>query len=303
MSKNSTVDILQPLPFEKWSLIKKKVEHNWPHFAYYYYWIENAIVWKKRNPNISIQMYCPYGDDEQGTFLGISNFSEYNVLIFTLHPNSDIINKVLTETKVIDYNQQVNFVTVHECFISSVLTALENLKHLRNVETNLVLSFNYYFKPAEECIKTKTWIPNECYIKPLDKSNIPLIHSVWPHRDVENPQLSLKYLSTLVEMNGGIGLYLKEDDSLVSWCMQNDWHGLSIVQTVEEHRGKGYAKIVVNMLSKKFAEQGISTVLFIVKGNTTSENMFKKLGWKVVAPLVFIMLKRQVANPDSDTQN
>lgn len=64
---------------------------------------------------------------------------------------------MLTETKVIDYNQQVNFVTVHECFISSVLTALENLKHLRNVETNLLLPFNYYFKPAEECIKTKTW--------------------------------------------------------------------------------------------------------------------------------------------------
>ena len=52
MSKNSTVDILQPLPFEKWSLIKKKTEHNWPHFAYYYYWIENAIVWKK-----GIQIY------------------------------------------------------------------------------------------------------------------------------------------------------------------------------------------------------------------------------------------------------
>lgn len=34
MSKNSTVDILQPLPFEKWSLIKKKAEHNWPYFAY-----------------------------------------------------------------------------------------------------------------------------------------------------------------------------------------------------------------------------------------------------------------------------
>ncbi|XP_043527472.1 glycine N-acyltransferase-like protein 3 [Frieseomelitta varia] len=290
MSKNSITDILQPVPFEKWSLIQNKTKLNWPEFAYYYYWIQNSIVWKKENPNISIQIYCPDGDYEQGTFIGISNFSVCNILIFTLHPNSDIIHKVLTETKLIDYDQQICFASVHGSFASNVFTALETLKYLRNVETELVLSNNYYFKPTEECIKTKIWIPDECYIKPLDKLNVPLIHSLWPHKSVKNPELSLKYIATLIELNGGIGLYLKKNDSLVSWGIQNDWQGLGMVQTLEEHKGKGYAKVIVNMLSKKIAEQGISTTLFIIKGNTSSEKMFKALGWKAVASCEFIKL-------------
>ena len=74
-----------------------------------------------------------------------------------MHPNSDIIHKVLTETKLIDYDQQICFASVHGSFASNVFTALETLKYLRNVETELVLSNNYYFKPIEECIKTKIW--------------------------------------------------------------------------------------------------------------------------------------------------
>lgn len=124
----------------------------------------------------------------------------------------------------------------------------------------------------------------------MDKLNVPLIHSLWPHRNVKNPELSLKYIATLIELNGGIGLYLKENDSLVSWGIQNDWHGLGMVQTLEEHKGKGYAKVIVNVFSKKIAEQGISTTLFIIKGNTSSEKMFKTLGWKAIASCEFIHL-------------
>lgn len=64
---------------------------------------------------------------------------------------------MLTETKLIDYNQQICFPSVHESFASNVYAALETLKYLRNVEIKLVFSNNYYFKPAEECIKTKIW--------------------------------------------------------------------------------------------------------------------------------------------------
>ncbi|XP_017759984.1 PREDICTED: uncharacterized protein LOC108550689, partial [Eufriesea mexicana] len=293
VSKISNMDILQPLPFENWSHLQNKTKYNWPIFAYYYYWIENAIKWKKKDPNISIQIYCPHGNYEQGTFIGISNFAIYNVIIFTLDPNKEIINKVLTETNVIDYNQQVNFPAVHESFASNVLSATKNLKHLKNVETKLILSFNFYFKSAEDCVKIENRIPDECYMKTLNKSDVPLIHSVWPHRDLEYPELSLKYLSTLVEFNGGLGLYLKKDDSLVSWAMQNDWHGLGMVQTLEKYRRKSYAKVVINALAKKFGEQGISTVLFIVKGNTASEILFKNLDWRIIAPITWLIFKKQ----------
>ncbi|CAK9833148.1 hypothetical protein ANTRET_LOCUS9875 [Anthophora retusa] len=295
MSIISTTDILQRLPFEKWHLLQNKIKYKWPTFAYYYYWIENAIKWKKKDPDISIQIFCPHGNFEQGTFIGIASYALYFVIILTLEPNDEIIKKILTETKVIDWSQLVHFATVHGSIVPNVLSAIENLKSLQNVETDLILPFNFYFKSAEECADTKIWIPDECYIKPLNKSDVSLIHSIWPHRDPKYPELSTKYLSTLIELNGGVGLYLKEDNSLISWAIQNDWHGLGIVQTVEKYKRKGHAKTVVNVLSKKLGKQGISTTLFIVKGNIASETMFKNLGWTVISPFTWIMFKKQKA--------
>ncbi|CAK9799793.1 hypothetical protein ANTQUA_LOCUS2232 [Anthophora quadrimaculata] len=295
MSVISTTDILQPLPFEKWHLLQNKIKYKWPTFAYYYYWIENAIKWKKKDPDISIQIFCPHGNFEQGTFIGIASYALYFVIILTLEPNDEIIKKVLTETEVIEWSQLVHFATVHGSIVPNVLSAIENLKSLQNVETDLILPFNFYFKSAEECADTKIWVPDECYIKPLNKSDVPLIHSIWPHRDPKYPELSTKYLSTMIELNGGVGLYLKENNSLISWAIQNDWHGLGIVQTVEKYKRKGYAKTVVNVLSKKLGKQGISVTLFIVKGNTASETMFKNLGWTVISPFTWIMFKKQKA--------
>ncbi|XP_015432524.1 PREDICTED: uncharacterized protein LOC107188697, partial [Dufourea novaeangliae] len=278
--KTLTTDILQLLPFEKWQLLQNKTTYNWPTFAYYYYWIENAIKWKKKRPNILIEIYCPNGDVEKGIFIGIARFALHLVILFALEPNKEMLKKVITETDVINWNQGIYFAGVHECILSTVLSAVEQLKSVQNIEVELVTPANFYFKSAKECAEIEVCITEECYIKALDKSDVATIHSEWPHKDLEHPELSTQFISTLVEMNGGVGLYLKKDDTLVSWAIHNDWHGIGMVQTLEQHKRKGYAKTVINELAKNLGMQGISVTLFIVEGNATSETLFRSLSWK-----------------------
>ncbi|KAG7200598.1 hypothetical protein KM043_001156 [Ampulex compressa] len=288
MSEN---DVLELLPAEKWPLIQEVLKKEWPNFAYYYYWIENAIKWKRKNSAINIKIYCLRGDHTCGTFIAISQFSIYIVKVFTQDLSGSTLVKILTETKYINWDESVHFGAVHERFKPFLLTAIDRVISTKRIIIEYANPAQYYFKPAQECAGVEICIPEECYMKALDKTHIPVIHNVWPHRDPVFPELSLKYLTTIIEMNFGIGLFLKEDNSLVSWAMQTDWHAMGIVQTVEQHQKKGYASIVINALAKKLAEDNISTALFIVKGNNNSQRLFHALGWKPIAPVTWIITK------------
>ncbi|XP_078037460.1 glycine N-acyltransferase-like protein 3 [Augochlora pura] len=293
MSEETTTDILQPLSFEKWRLLQCKTKQNWPQFAYNYYWIENAIKWKEKKPDILIDIYCPYDDLEKGTFIGISKYSIYIVITFTLEPNDGLLYKALTETNVINWKEEVYFAAVHEFLKPTVYSAIEFLKNVRSLQIKFESPGNYYFQSAKECAELKVRVPEECYLKTLDKSNVHLIHSEWPHKSLDYPEESTKYLATMIELNCGVGLYLKEDNSLVSWILHNDWHGLGMVQTLAQHTRKGYAKTVSSALAKNLGLQDISVTLFIVEGNLTSETMFTNLGWRRISPIIWIGVQEQ----------
>lgn len=293
LEETITTDILQPLPFEKWRLLQNKTKHNWPTFGYYYYWIENAIRWKEKEPNILIDIYCPNGDLEKGTFIGLSTFTMYIVVPFSLEPNDTLLYKALTETNVINWKEDVYLAGVHESFVPIVNSAVEYLKTAISLERKLVLPGNYYFQAAKDCAELEIRVPEECYLKTLDKLDVDLVHSEWPLKSLEQPEESKRFLSTLIEMNTGVGLYLKEDNTLVSWALHNDWHGLGIVQTMEQHKRKGYAKTVSSSLAKTLGMQDISVILFIVENNLSSEKMFKNLGWKRISSIVWMNVQRK----------
>lgn len=135
-------------------------------------------------------------------------------------------------------------------------------------------------------------VPDECELKPLDLSRIPLMHSVWPHRNKDHPEISEKFLETVTRLNGGVGLFLKKDDSLVSWVLHSDWGGLLALQTLDEHKGKGYGKIVVQAIIKQLAEnENLDSVLFVVENNIAPEKIFASLGYKRLTPATWYYIK------------
>ena len=141
---------------------------------------------------------------------------------------------------------------------------------------------------------------NECYffsvpdgmeLRPLAQSDIPVIHDVWPHKEIKtNPKVSLGFLSKMLYLGKAVGLYNKKENKLISWVMQNEWGGLGNAQTLVDYQRKGYAKIVINALCKQIAEENNWDItLFIVQGNVPSEKMFGSLGFKRINTETFIV--------------
>lgn len=121
------------------------------------------------------------------------------------------------------------------------------------------------------------------YIAPLSAEDVPTIDRHWPHSFPGSDD----FLKQLLNQNGGLGLYLKEDQTLVSWIMKNQLLGLGTLQTVDSHKRKGYARILTMALTKKMAEEGVDVHTCIVRQNVVSQTLFKSLGFKHVDHLMF----------------
>lgn len=118
------------------------------------------------------------------------------------------------------------------------------------------------------------------------------IHDLWPREEVKrNPEKSMNYVGSMIRLNRGLGLFAKKDGKLVAWGLQSTFGGHALVQTVKEHQGKGYAKVVVSALSKHWACEDMDVTAFIVKDNTASEKLFGSLNFKRISSQSYIITK------------
>lgn len=78
------------------------------------------------------------------------------------------------------------------------------------------------------------------------------------------------------------GVFLKENDELVTWMMCNPPFGMSRLYTLESHRRRGYAKLAVQYLSKRMAQAGLIPFVHIVVENEASYKCFQSLGFQQV---------------------
>ncbi|XP_012263064.2 uncharacterized protein LOC105690100 [Athalia rosae] len=278
---NDSGDILQPIPFEEWPLLQNYFKDDWPTYSHYYYWIDNSIKWKKLSPNLDLQIYSIQGDYQlDGTFVGISNISTPMLWVFTTDKSEEKFREALIKSNRLDWSKHITFCAVHEHVIPILNLALDYLKLNRGIEKALDIPGRFRFKSANDAVKVEVRVPDDCYLGKLNLSHVPIINSLWPHTNKENPESSMKYFRAIVMWNKGLGLFLKEGDVLVSWALQSDWYGFLALQTRDEYQGRGYAKVIINALAKELGEEGIDPILSIVDGNTRSAHVFDSLGWK-----------------------
>ena len=75
-------------------------------------------------------------------------------------------------------------------------------------------------------------------------------------------------------------MFLKSDPTHpVSWSLLSNYGHIILLYTLEEHRGKGYGKIVVLSLMEQVLEAGLVPVVEIAVGNVASVKLFTQLGF------------------------
>jgi predicted GNAT family acetyltransferase len=110
------------------------------------------------------------------------------------------------------------------------------------------------------------------------------IDSVWPYKY----RGSQDYIASLIESNGGYGVFLKNGDEMVAWAVKHCLGHIGMVQTRENEKKKGYGLLVTKALAKEIVEEGQRPFATIYAQNKASICMFEKLGFQKIGNCYFI---------------
>ena len=110
----------------------------------------------------------------------------------------------------------------------------------------------------------------------LKSCNAQQVHDFYPYRR----GVTVEDITKEIEQLPSIGIYLKENNQLVSWMTQRSSFGMGRLFTLEAHRRRGYALLAVRSLSKKMAEAGFIPMLYVDFDNDASEALMIKAGYR-----------------------
>ncbi|KZS02954.1 Uncharacterized protein APZ42_034405 [Daphnia magna] len=138
-----------------------------------------------------------------------------------------------------------------------------------------------YFIAIQEALNLQISEMNGVYVKSLEPCHAKIVYDHWPY----NASTRVEYIGKEIELLPSAGVFLKENDELVSWMMCHPPNGMSRLHTLEEHRRRGYASLVTQYLTKRVAQSGVVPFVNIVIGNTASCKFFESMGFKHLRPI------------------
>ncbi|XP_030627900.1 glycine N-acyltransferase-like protein 3 [Chanos chanos] len=121
---------------------------------------------------------------------------------------------------------------------------------------------------------TTSSIP-ETRISTLDESHISLVNSTWKFGGDDRGYRNIKNLIS----HFPTCCITDDNNQPVSWVLLYDYCAMGMLYTLPEHRGKGYAKALVTIMSKKLCSQGFPVYCFIEEDNKLSYKLFSDLGF------------------------
>ncbi|XP_034538654.1 glycine N-acyltransferase-like protein 3 isoform X2 [Notolabrus celidotus] len=115
----------------------------------------------------------------------------------------------------------------------------------------------------------------ESRVSSLDPSHTELVNQTWKFGNNEQGFRNIKNLIS----NFPSCCITDDQGQPVSWILLYDYCALGILYTLPEHRGKGYAKVLIRSMARKLHAEGYPVYCFIEEENALSYKLFKNLGF------------------------
>lgn len=119
-------------------------------------------------------------------------------------------------------------------------------------------------------------MPCDVYVKSLERRHAQLVHQ----HSLFRSNVALDDVIHEIEHLPSAGVYLKENDELVSWMMCHPPLGMMRLSTFEAYRRKGYARLAARYLSKIVAQSGCVPFVSIIRGNSPAIALFESLNFR-----------------------
>ncbi|KAF7219856.1 glycine N-acyltransferase-like protein 3 [Nothobranchius furzeri] len=115
----------------------------------------------------------------------------------------------------------------------------------------------------------------ESRISSLDLSHVDLVNKTWKFGG--NAQ-GYRNIQNLISNFPTFCIRDIQGDP-VAWILVYDYCALGMLYTLPEHRGKGYAKVLISTMAKKLHAEGFPVYCFIEDNNTMSYKLFTNMGF------------------------
>uniref|UniRef100_A0A3B4WED5 Glycine N-acyltransferase-like protein n=1 Tax=Seriola lalandi dorsalis TaxID=1841481 RepID=A0A3B4WED5_SERLL len=109
----------------------------------------------------------------------------------------------------------------------------------------------------------------------LDESHIGLVNQTWKFGKNEAAMRMMHNMTA----NFPSCCVLDAERKPVSWILTYSSCAMGMLYTLPEHRGKGYAKVLVGTMARRLLAEGYPVYCFIEEENTVSYRLFKNLGF------------------------
>lgn len=85
------------------------------------------------------------------------------------------------------------------------------------------------------------------------------------------------FLESLIEVNGGFGLFSEQNHEILSFVIFNEHRAIGMLTTLESAKRKGFGEFLAKFITKKIVEKfQIEPITFINNLNPVSINLFTK---------------------------
>jgi 8-oxo-dGTP diphosphatase len=101
--------------------------------------------------------------------------------------------------------------------------------------------------------------------------------------------LTTDYLNKRLELGGGF--FVEQDGQPVAWVMTHDDGSVGMLHVLNKYRGRGYARILVQAMSKEVRKKDRPVFAHIEPVNLPSLNLFRSLGFEVRGKVTWAYFK------------
>ncbi|XP_026166050.1 glycine N-acyltransferase-like [Mastacembelus armatus] len=211
-----------------------------------------------RWPEFSVIIYKPQQEQKGDVFK--------DMLVFAI--DEAILEETIRKPSVIDWTRYLCFGTCLHHWETLKSVASEKDVSIRKVAVCRKMTL-------EDVSKLPSIDSSGIAVRSLDESHISLVNRAWKFGDNE---MSVRMIQNMI-MNFPTCCVLDTEGRPVSWILTYASCAIGMLYTVPEHRGKGYAKVLISTMAKKLHALDYPVYCFIEEENMVSYRLFKKLGF------------------------
>lgn len=225
---------------------------------------------------------CRNGKVTNRTLIGITGDEEYTIFIMSLDESLNELRQALEQTRIIKWNKLPMFVALHRRFHKMMYEILE----VKDVRVRIDNYCSTIWMDKRKASSYEFSVPDDVEMKQLSVNDSKLINDAWPYRYPG----SEKFIKSIITLNCGLGIY--KDGKLVSWILQVECFGLGLLQTLGDHQGKGYARLLTRAMAKKIGQEfDEDVILFASYGKPKTVDLYIRYGYKHISYTHWLYLK------------